>query len=383
MLRERESALAIPLALLDADLLLSLSVRHHWSTTSDSVDINTATRALEISSEVLVLRHVDHSQVDPPIIANRTTDVQERRLNGAPNPLGLCPPLVLLAPNIDSHSVATHVLAIQQKRPPTSLLKQAILGRHERADDVDRLRDIGHANVLALADEDVHPDRNGKGVGEGVFLLCALLARRALGVPHVPLVEADGLAGHGDGDAVLDAGEVNEACCDFDGALGGARGCGVGEVLLRGSVDVDRVHVDEAGGVAALESVLGVADALFDHIGVPGRVAGFTAEDEDDAGVEQLEGFGPLEGLFGVGFLCHLADLPWSPHLVAESPVFDLRMLGTDGTDRGSALRCMAFHGHSFGEGWHSGCLLKSCSTRPNQELGQCKRVSRVDGGTD
>lgn len=34
--------------------------------------------------------------------------------------------------------------------------------------------------------------------------------------------------------------------------------------------------------------------------------------------------FGPLDGFMGVCFLGHLFDLPWTPYLVAEGPVFDL-----------------------------------------------------------
>lgn len=83
---------------------------------------------------------------------------------------------------------------------------------------------VGHADVLGLADEDVEPDGDGQGVGEVVFLLSALLTGGALGVPDVPLVEADLLTTDGGRDVVFDAGEIDEAGRDFDGSLSGSRG---------------------------------------------------------------------------------------------------------------------------------------------------------------
>ena len=65
-------------------------------------------------------------------------------------------------------------------------------------------------------------------------------------------------------------------------------------------------------------------DTLFENMLIPGTVPIFTAQDELDARVEQLQGFGPLEGLLGVVLFGLLSDLPGPPDFVAESPVFDL-----------------------------------------------------------
>lgn len=60
-----------------------------------------------------------------------------------------------------------------------------------------------------------------------------------------------------------------------------------------------------------------IRDADFEDLVIPGCVPGFAAEDEGYGWVEELEGFGPLGGGFGVVFCGHLADLPWAPHLCA------------------------------------------------------------------
>jgi hypothetical protein len=78
--------------------------------------------------------------------------------------------------------------------------------------------------VLGLADEDVKPDGDGEGVGEVVFLFCAFFTGGALGIPDVPLVEADLLATDGGRDVVLNAGEIDEAGCDLNGTLSRPRG---------------------------------------------------------------------------------------------------------------------------------------------------------------
>lgn len=96
------------------------------------------------------------------------------------------------------YSPAAHVLAKQQQRPPSRLPDDPIRRRHQRAYNIDALRDVRHANVPALPHKDVKPDRHSQGVREGIQLLGALFAGGADGVPDVPFVEADfGLRGRG------------------------------------------------------------------------------------------------------------------------------------------------------------------------------------------
>lgn len=66
---------------------------------------------------------------------------------------------------------------------------------------------------------------------------------------------------------------------------------------------------------------------MLEGVVVPGSGAVLTAENEDNAWVEEFEGFGPLEGFVGVGFFGHLLYLPRTPGFVAEGPVFDLYRL--------------------------------------------------------
>lgn len=214
---------------------------------------------------------------------------------------------------------AAHVAGEEEQRPPGGLAHEAGRGGHERGDDVDGLGDVGHADVAALAHEDVEPDGDGQRVGERVRLLGALVARRALGVPDVPLVEAElgrrageGLAGDaGAGAGALDAGELDEGGGDADGALGGQGRGHVAHVRgPRGRVHVDAVHVDE--GRAGLQ-----------HGVVPGGGAVLAAEHEHERGVEQAQRLGPLRGLPGVVGRRHLLDLPGAPDLVAQRPVLD------------------------------------------------------------
>lgn len=63
---------------------------------------------------------------------------------------------------------------------------------------------------------------------------------------------------------------------------------------------------------------------VLEGVVVPGGGAVLTAEDEDDAWVQEFESFGPLQGFVGVGFFGHLLYLPGTPGFVAEGPVFDL-----------------------------------------------------------
>lgn len=87
---------------------------------------------------------------------------------------------------------------------------------------------------------------------------------------------------------------------------------------------MNTVLINETSSGAASETVHVKLDALLDNVRVPGTVTCLTAENESDAGIEELDSLCPLVGLLCVVFLCHLADLPWSPHLVSESPVLDL-----------------------------------------------------------
>jgi hypothetical protein len=89
-------------------------------------------------------------------------------------------------------------------------------------------------------------------------------------------------------------------------------------------VDVNAMHIDQRLSPVAAKAVNIPGNALVQDVVVPRRVAGFTAEDEGDGGVEKLEGFGPLVGLFGVVFFGELGDLPGAPTFVAEGPVFYL-----------------------------------------------------------
>lgn len=318
MLSKLERPLSIPAALLDLHLLVSLLVRNTHVLSVDDIHIDLALLdTLDLDFIVLVLAHIRDRKTHPPILRLRRRNIQERRLDRGTNPLRLRSALVLRATHINRDAVAAHVLAEEQERPPDSLLQDAILGRHQRTNDIDALSDIRHAQVLSLADEAVQEHGDGQRIRQRVLLLGALLAGRAHGIPHVPLVEADGLLGHGLGDLVLDAREVDEGAGHLDGALGGARRRRVGQVLVVRRVDVDAVHVDEALGRVAGQPMHVPFHALFQHVVVPGRVARLAAEDEGDAGVEELERFGPLVGFLCVVFFGELGYLPWSPAFVA------------------------------------------------------------------
>lgn len=95
-------------------------------------------------------------------------------------------------------------------------------------------------------------------------------------------------------------------------------------MIRASSVDVNTVLINETSSSAASQAVHVKLDALLDNVRVPGTVTCLTAEDESHAGIEKLDGLCPLVGLLCVVFLCHLADLPWPPHFVSESPVLDL-----------------------------------------------------------
>ena len=216
---------------------------------------------------------------------------------------------------------ASHVLAEQQQRPPDRLLDHALSRCHQRCDDIDALSNVRHANVLALSHEHVEPYRHSQSVRQCVHLFRAFLARGALWVPDVPLVEADRLPGYRSRDAVLDASEVYQTGADLDGALSGARSHRILDRVLGGRVDVDAVHVDQTGGHVTAETMQVVSDTLFECVEVPLRVASLAAQDQLDRRIQELEGFRPLVCLLRIVLLGHHFDLPRTPGLVAESPV--------------------------------------------------------------
>ena len=133
----------------------------------------------------------------------------------------------------------------------------------------------------------------------------------------------------GGGDAVFDLGEVDQAAGDFDGAFGGERGGDVFVVVLRRGIEVDGVHIDERGLRSAEVGDAGGLDAGFEGVVVPACCTFSAAEYELDIGIEHFECFRPLVCLGGVAFLRHFFDLPWTPHLVSQSPVFDFVRLRT------------------------------------------------------
>ena len=107
------------------------------------------------------------------------------------------------------------------------MLRHALGVRHEWGDDIDCLGDVGHAHPFGLSDKHVEPGGNSEGVGEGIELFSAKLARSPDGIPHVPFVEADcGARGYAFGDA----GEVDEGGGHLDGTFGGERGSDIGVV---------------------------------------------------------------------------------------------------------------------------------------------------------
>jgi hypothetical protein len=271
VLRERELALSIPASLLDAYILDFRCVNHIHVVTSNSVHLHLVRlQARQLNLKVLLLIHIGNSEVDPPVIAERSTAVQVRSFNRVADPVRVRAASVLWGPYVQRKGVAAHVLGEQQQRPPRGLLNETILGRHQGRDDVYALCDSSHAHVFRLADEAVQEDGDGEGIGEGVLFLCAKFAGGADGVPDVPLVEADSLAGNRFGNFVLDAGEVDKGGCHLDRAFCCPWGCGVGHVVLVSGVDVDGVHVDQALSSVTTEAVDIPLHALVQHIVVPG-----------------------------------------------------------------------------------------------------------------
>lgn len=227
MLRERKQALAIPLGLLNSNLLFLRRVNDLDIRTINSMhlDLLSSCKTLEFCLKVLLLVDVHNGEVHNAVLVQRRADVQPGRLDGASDPRGVCVAQVLASAEVDGDGGTAHVLTVQQEGPPGGLLEDAVLCGHERGDDVDALGDIGHAHVFGLADEDVEPDGDGEGIGQVVLLLCAFFTGGALGVPDVPLVEADLLATDGGRDVVLNAGEIDEAGCDLNSTLGRSRSC--------------------------------------------------------------------------------------------------------------------------------------------------------------
>lgn len=225
----------------------------------------------------------------------------------------------------------THEPRKQIQWPPGRLLNDTLGGGHKRGNHIHALRDTRHADVAALADEHVQPDCDGERVREGVAFFGTAAAFGADGIPDVPFVEADCGPGLGCGYVVFNAGEVDEGGGYFDGAFGGERGCGVGEVRVRAGVHVDAVHVDE-GDCAGGEGGVRGEEALLEGVVVPGCGAVLTAEYEDEAGVEEFQSWKGLARRLGPRWRMVEAYLwptgrlygrmlPWSSVRLAMDPI--------------------------------------------------------------
>lgn len=230
MLGEHVCALTIPLALGDANLLLSVHVACRDAVAGNREHGNLSGRTFKLGLNVLLLVDVDHSHVDVAVLAQRGADVQPGSVLDAAHPLGRGLTLVDTASDVRADGPAAHVAREEIQRPPGGLLDDAVLGRHQGGDDIDGLSDAGHADVFALADKDVQVHGHGQGIGECVGLLSALAALGANGVPNVPLVEADSGTKLVRGNAVLDPRKIDQGGGDFNGALCGQGGGGIGQV---------------------------------------------------------------------------------------------------------------------------------------------------------
>jgi len=98
----------------------------------------------------------------------------------------------------------------------------------------------------------------------------------------------------------VDASDIYEGGCGENRRFSRQGREGVVDVIAGIGVDVDGMHSN-------------VWDAGHKGCVVPRCDACVTAKNEMDGWVEISEGFGPLQGFFGVVCFGHLADLPWSP----------------------------------------------------------------------
>ena len=79
-----------------------------------------------------------------------------------------------------------------------------------------------------------------------------------------------------------------------------------------------------SSGSTATQAVHVPLNTLFEYIRVPCAESRLSTKNKFDRGLEELQRLCPLIRFFCVVFLGHLADLPWTPHLVAQGPVPDL-----------------------------------------------------------
>jgi hypothetical protein len=325
VLSKRELAFAIPTAFLDSHFLLFFCIHNIDIIAAHRENLNLLSfDARKIDLKVLGLVDIRYCKVHKSIIANCRANIQEWRLDRAPNPVRVGSASVFLGSYIHRNSVTAHVLAEQPQWPPDGLFHEPILRRHEWRDNVDALRNVRHAHVLCLPDEGVQKYSNGQRVRQGVLLLSTLLTRSAHGIPNIPLVKAYRWPRDRLRDFVLDAREINQRTRHLDRAFSSSWSCCVGEMFVIRRVDVDGVHVDQALCWVATETVDIPFHALVEHVVVPGGVTGFTAKYEGDGRVEQLKRLCPLPCLFGIIFFCELGNLPVAPALVTEGPVFYL-----------------------------------------------------------
>jgi len=162
MFLEAKQPLPIPLPILQPHPLLLLRIHSLNIRTRDLVHLNVTLHILQLNLKLLLLTNINHHTTHHPFLINCRTDIQPTRplLQHSLQPIWLCRPVVRSTAHMAPYSPATHVLAEQQQRPPSGLLDDPIRSRHQRADDIDALRDVRHADVSALPHEDVEPHRH-------------------------------------------------------------------------------------------------------------------------------------------------------------------------------------------------------------------------------
>ncbi len=259
---------------------------------------------LDARRDVAVAAAVEHVQVHPPplrIEGGRDVEVRERRAVRRRR-VGR-----RVQPHVERAVAA--LPAVLHEGEVGGLEEEAVLGGHDRRDDVDHLREVGHLHHVRVPEERVEEEARRQRVLEVVSLLQAVLLARA--VPHVPLVVGDG-----------DRARVGAPRADLADQRGGGVDVAVDRlrprhVLLEVVVSVADVGVDR-------DEVDLVAQRLEDRP-VPadpvGAVVARAAGDQADRRIDGAHDLGRLEREPRVLAGRLVAELPRAVHLVAEAPV--------------------------------------------------------------
>ena len=175
-----------------------------------------------------------------------------------------------------------------------------------------------------------------------LHLFCSFISWSSLRIPHVVFIKTYQRPWNCMRNVILHTRKIDQSCCDLNGSFCGPRGCKSGQQKFQGNpppwaltdsirimifcscVHVNAVHINKALCFISSQAMCVPSYAFLQHMSIPRAYSVLSTKDQLNRWIKQFQGFGPLPCFNSIRLGCHLFDLPWSPSLVPEGPVFHL-----------------------------------------------------------